>query len=128
MRTDGRFACTAIQLRPRSVEMTSPVSVPRYRTSGFFRSSVSVLTTAPFRFADNDCHVCPKSRLAKTCVSKSFWRCPSNVAYTVPSSNRDGAMRDTKTPDGRPGTFDITFAHVLPASRETCRLPSSVPA
>jgi len=50
------------------------------------------------------------------------------VAYTVPSSNRDGAMRETYPPFGAPGSFAYTFVHAFPPSRVTWRLPSSVPA
>ena len=52
------------QLFARSIDTNSPVSVPRYSTSGFFRSSVSVRATSPLRLAAIDFHVWPKSLLA----------------------------------------------------------------
>src|SRR5579884_1007305 len=36
-------------------------------------------------------------------------------------------MRLTYVPLGTPGTLPIMFFHVWPPSRESCRLPSSVP-
>src|SRR5919204_235100 len=61
-------------------------------------------------------------------VSKSFCRCASNVAYTVPSSTRDGATSDTHAPFGSPGILSVTFVHDRPVSRDTWTFPSSVPA
>ena len=49
-------------------------------------------------------------------VPKSFCRCPSNVAYTVFSSKRDGTTFETKTPAGTPWILPNTFVHVFPPS------------
>ena len=87
----GKFApLSRRQLLPRSIERKMPVSVGRYSTSGFFRSSVIDRATSPLRFALSDRNVAPKSLLTQMCVSKSFNRCASCVTYTVPASNFDG--------------------------------------
>ena len=52
---------------------------------------------------------------------------PSKVAKAVASSKRPASTVETQVPFGRPATFGATFVQVLPASRVTCRLPSSVP-
>src|SRR5262245_38855847 len=59
---------------------------------------------------------------------KSLLRWPSNVAYAVPSLWREATTRLAYVPFGTPFTLSATFFHVLPPSRVTCRLPSSVPA
>src|SRR5436190_13749011 len=58
---------------------------------------------------------------------KSLLRWLSNVAYAVPSLCRDAVMRLTYVPFGTPFILSATFFQVLPPSRETCTLPSSVP-
>jgi hypothetical protein len=45
----------------------------------------------------------------------------------VPSAKRPDWTDDTQAFLGRPGTLPTTFVQVLPPSRVTCRLPSSVP-
>src|SRR5262245_38340592 len=52
---------------------------------------------------------------------------PSKVANTVPSACGLASTRDTQVPGGRPVTFFETGFQVLPPSRVSCRLPSSVP-
>ena len=61
-------------------------------------------------------------------VPKSFCRWPSNVAYTVFSSKRDGTTSDTKMPAGTPGILPNTLVQVFPPSFVTDSTPSSVPA
>src|SRR3954462_9620224 len=59
-------------------------------------------------------------------MSPVWW--PSKVAKAVASSKRPASTHDTQVPLGSPGTFAATFVQLLPPSRVTCRLPSSVPA
>src|SRR5436305_8809983 len=59
-------------------------------------------------------------------MSPAWW--PSKVAKAVPSSKRPASTHDTQVPLGRPGALGATFVQLLPPSRVTWRLPSSVPA
>src|SRR4051812_17115929 len=59
-------------------------------------------------------------------MSPVWW--PSKVAKAVPSSKWPASTQETQVPLGRPVTLGATFVHVLPPSRVTWRLPSSVPA
>ncbi len=43
------------------------------------------------------------------------------------ASNGEGSMTLTVPHSGRPGTFGVTFVHVVPSSRETWTSPSSEP-
>src|SRR5512147_2265759 len=51
----------------------------------------------------------------------------SNVTNAVPSAYGLASTRETQALAGNPVTFLARFVHVLPPSRVSCRLPSSVP-
>src|SRR5258708_37265624 len=72
-------------------------------------------------------HVLPRSvvRYTHGGMSPNVWR--SNAANAVFASKRLASTQLTHDPAGSPGTFATTFVHVLPASRDSCTLPSSVP-
>src|SRR5262249_50855614 len=54
--------------------------------------------------------------------------CPSKVAYAVAVSKWPGSMLETQVALGHPAAGGgVTLVQVLPPSRVSCRLPSSVP-
>src|SRR6266508_4760684 len=59
-------------------------------------------------------------------MSPAMWR--SNAAYAPPSSYRLASTQETIGAGPSAGTLATTFVQLLPPSRVTCTLPSSVPA
>lgn len=59
-------------------------------------------------------------------MSPSMW--PSAVTKQVAASSGDGHTDEIPACGGRPDSRPVTLVHVLPPSRVTCTLPSSVPA
>ena len=74
--------------------------------------------------ASRSCRSRPSGRRRSSCRrvgGRRRWRRRS------PSSKRPASTHDTQVPFGSPATFGATFVQVLPPSRVTWRLPSSVP-
>src|SRR5579864_9154168 len=59
-------------------------------------------------------------------MSPDIW--PSKVAKAAPGSKWLASTLLTQVLGGRPGIFFVRFTQVLPPSRVSCKLPSSVPA
>src|SRR5580765_6927806 len=69
----------------------------------------------------------PKSWVTNTCGAKSPSMWPSAVTKQVAASCGDGATYEIHVHGFTPGSALHVFDHVLPPSRVTWRLPSSVP-
>ena len=58
-------------------------------------------------------------------MSPNVWR--SNATYAVPASKLPACTHDTHECSGTPLTLRTTLLQLLPPSRVSCTLPSSVP-
>jgi hypothetical protein len=126
--TVGMFVINDCHVAPPSFEKCTPFAWPTASTFASRGCSAirvtGVIGGNPVVIARQ---LCPKSLLTYTYVPLSRLKCPSNVAYTRPATNRDANTELTIVYGGTPGIFPVTFAHVPPPSRVTDTCPSLLP-